>query len=53
MDAFVNSFLAVDKDGSGQITEDELRQYVAENKMDTMMVAVGGLNSSLSFIHVA
>ncbi|TPP56295.1 Tegumental protein [Fasciola gigantica] len=38
MDTFINSFLAVDADGSGQITEDELRQYVTDNKMDSMMV---------------
>ncbi|VDP66568.1 unnamed protein product [Echinostoma caproni] len=38
MDAFVKSFLAVDKDGSGKITMDELTHYVEENHMDSMMV---------------
>ncbi|CAL8072168.1 unnamed protein product [Calicophoron daubneyi] len=38
MDAFVEAFVGIDKDGSGTITFDELERYVDENNLDSIMI---------------
>ncbi|CAL8107719.1 unnamed protein product [Calicophoron daubneyi] len=38
MDGFVDAFINIDKDGSGDVTTDELREYVKENHLDEVMI---------------